>query len=201
MSARATTVAVDRSDFRSVMIGGTKLGLTVGVAVVVFLFVSRLFPPGVVRSIAQTIVVVIAGAAAAFLPARWVAPRTGDGLAGAAAVGLWGTVVFSAFDIVLLRPFDAYPWTWDAVGGNSTWWYLPMWWMLGTLAAWLGAIAGSRAPTDTPLARLALPAAIGGLAGAVVAGVAGWAVAPVGAGAGMVVVIAARAIAALARRA
>jgi hypothetical protein len=32
------------------------------------------------------------------------------------AVGLWGTVVFMAIDIVLLRPFRAYPRTWDAVG-------------------------------------------------------------------------------------
>src|SRR5256885_5665811 len=59
-----------------------------------------------------------------------------------------GTVVFSAIDIVLLRPFKAYPWTWDAIGGGSTWWYLPIWWMLGTFLAWMGGIvtaAGSEA--------------------------------------------------------
>ena len=38
---------------------------------------------------------------------------------GAAAIGLWGTVVFMAFDIVLLRPFKAYPWTWDAIGTET----------------------------------------------------------------------------------
>src|SRR5262249_61063442 len=37
-------------------------------------------------------------------------------------------------------PFKAYPWTWDAVAGGSTWWYLPIWWMLGTFLAWMGTI-------------------------------------------------------------
>ena len=160
MSAPATPVSTDRSDFRTVMIGGTKLGLTTGTAVVLFLLISRIVPAGLTRQVAQTLVVLAAAVAAGFLPARWVGPRTGDGVAGAAALGLWGTVVFSAFDIILLRPLNAYPWTWDAVGGNSTWWYLPIWWMLGTFVAWMGALVAVRMP-ETTLVPLALPTVAG----------------------------------------
>lgn len=199
MSAPAA-VSTDRSDFRTVMIGGTKLGLAIGVAVVLFLVVSRIVPPGLVRQIGQTLVVLGAGVAAGYLPGQWVTPRTGDGLAGAAALGLWGTVVFSAFDIILLRPFHAYPWTWDAVGGNSTWWYLPLWWMLGTWVAWMGGVTTARAPaSDTGLLRLGVPALVGG----VVLGAAGTSLGialPVAAGGGFVITLTARALLALARK-
>lgn len=164
MSAPAAPVSTDRADFRSVMIGGTKIGIAIGVGVVLFLVVSRFVPAGLARQVAQTVVVLAAGAAASFLPGIWVTPRTGDGVAGAAAIGLWGTVVFSAFDIILLRPFHAYPWTWDAVGGNSTWWYLPLWWMLGTFVAWMGGIIAARM-ADAGLVRLSLPT-VGGAIGA-----------------------------------
>src|SRR5205814_1715495 len=83
------------------------------------------------RGAVEALTVLGAGLAVAFLPARWTGARSTEGIAGAAAMGLVGTVVFSAIDIVLLRPFKAYPWTWDAIGGGSTWWYLPIWWMLG----------------------------------------------------------------------
>jgi hypothetical protein len=197
MSAPATPVSTDRSDFRTVMIGGTKLGLTTGMAVVLFLVVSRALPPGLARQVAETAVVLAAAAAASFLPARWVEPRTGDGVAGAAALGLWGTVVFSAFDIILLRPFDAYPWTWDAIGGNSTWWYLSLWWMLGTFAAWMGALVAARMP-DAGLVQLAWPTA----AGAVGVGVGATffdVTLPVATGGGFVVTLVVRALFALAR--
>ncbi|HXF95081.1 MAG TPA: hypothetical protein VNI61_03150 [Gemmatimonadales bacterium] len=198
MSAPAAPVSTDRSDFRTVMLGGTKLGLAVGVGVVLFLALARLVPAGSPREIAQTLVVLVGGVAASFLPSLWVAARTGEGIAGAAALGLWGTVVFSAFDIVLLRPFRAYPWTWDALGGNSTWWYLPIWWMLGTLVAWLGAIVAARAP-EASLVRLGLPSVAGGVLGGVAGALLGVAL-PAAAGAGFVIVLAGRALVALARK-
>ncbi len=98
-----------------------------------------------------------AGVAVAFLPAQWTAARSTEGIAGAAAVGLVGTIVFSAIDIAVLRPFKAYPWTWDAIGGGSTWWYLPIWWMLGTFLAWMGGIV-TAASGEVGLAALALVA-------------------------------------------
>src|SRR5439155_1566213 len=105
----------------------------------------------------EALIVLAAGLAVAFLPAQWTVARSTEGIAGAAALGLVGTVVFSAIDIVLLRPFKAYPWTWDAIGGGSTWWYLPVWWMLGTFVAWMGGIV-TAAGGETILARRVLPA-------------------------------------------
>jgi hypothetical protein len=72
-----------------------------------------------------------------------------------------------AIDIIVLRPVKAYPWTWDAVGGGSTWWYLPIWWMLGTFVAWMGGLltAGRAARGGvTSLAALAMPI-LGGTVG------------------------------------
>lgn len=160
MAATATPLAADRSDFRTVTVSGTKLGIATGVAVVLVVAASRRVPVGVPREAVEALLVLAAAVAAAFLPGQWTAARSAEGIAGAAAVGLVGTIVFSAIDIVLLRPFKAYPWTWDAIGGGSTWWYLPVWWMLGTFVAWMGAIvtAGAAARGETTLVSRALPA-------------------------------------------
>src|SRR5947199_372837 len=140
MSATATPATSDRSDFRTVMVGGTEIGLITAAGVVAFLVVSRQVTAVLPQQLLEALIVLATGVAVSFLPGRMTAARHGEGLAGAAAMGLWGTVVFMAVDIIALRPLKAYPWTWDAVGGGSTWWYLPIWWMLGTLLAWTGAI-------------------------------------------------------------
>src|SRR5689334_2551758 len=161
MSATAAPLASDRSDFRTVTTSGAWLGVAIGFAVVLFIAVSRSMPDaGGLRAGVEALIVLSAGVAAAFLPGRWTAARTTEGIAGAAAVGLVGTVVFSAIDIAALRPFHAYPWTWDAIGGGSTWWYLPVWWMLGTFLAWMGGIvtAGDAARGATSFVRGAVPA-------------------------------------------
>jgi len=161
-----TTSAVpsaDRSEFRNVLASGTLVGVITGVGVVAFVAVSRILPPGAVRDILESILVLAGGVAVSLLPGQRAVSRTAEGVAGAAAIGLWGTVVFMIFDIVLLRPFKAYPWTWDAIGGGSSWWYLPIWWMLGTFLAWMGGLltAARNARGAASLAQLALPVAIG----------------------------------------
>src|SRR2546429_4529979 len=108
MSATAAP-AQDRSDFRTVTTGGGLVGLVTGVAVVLFVAASRTLAGGAVREGVEALLVIAAAVVVAFFPARWTAARSTDGIAGAAAVGLVGTVVFSAIDIVLLRPFQAYP--------------------------------------------------------------------------------------------
>ena len=152
--------AVDRSEFRNVLTSGTLIGVITGVSVVAFLAVTRSLSAGSVRDLLGGAIVLAAGIAASFIPGQRSAARTVEGIAGAAAIGLWGTVVFTAFDIVLLRPFKAYPWTWDAIGGGSTWWYLPMWWMLGTFVAWMGGLL-TAARGGGSIASLAAPVAIG----------------------------------------
>jgi len=175
------------------------------VAVVAYLAASRSVPETAgARGVVEALIVLGTGVLAAFLPARWTAPRGADGIAGAAAIGLVGTIVFSAIDIIVLRPLKAYPWTWDAIGGGSSWWYLPVWWMLGTFLAWMGGIvtasAGARGG-ETTLARRALPVVIATVIGAVVARLLAFGIAlPVATGGAFTVAIAAFAIVALARK-
>src|SRR5207247_4602094 len=205
MSATAAPVASDRSDFRTVTVGGATVGVATAVAVVAFLAASRLVPIAAgLRGGVTALIVLTAGLAVAFLPAQWTAARSTEGIAGAAAMGLWGTVVFSVIDIVLLRPVRAYPWTWDAVGGGTTWWYLPMWWILGTFLAWMGGtrIALSASRGEATGLRVAVLPLAGAVVVAALAKVAGLAVVlPVAAGAGFAVTLSALAVIALARSA
>jgi len=197
----ATTV--DRSEFRHVLFSGTIVGAVTAVAVIVYLVVARLVPPGIIAALLETIVVLVAAVFVTFLPGFFATSRTVQGIAGAAAIGLWGTIVFMAIDIILLRPFKAYPWTWDAVGGGSTWWYLPIWWMLGTLVAWLGAVvtAGRAARGgDTAITSLALSPLGGGIGGVLGLGLGGIAALPVGAGVGFLVTLVIFALIVIGRR-
>src|SRR5258705_456759 len=154
MTAPATA---DRSEFRHILVSGAIVGAVTAAAVVLFLLASRVLPAGIVSSLAFMLIVLAGGVLAAFLPGFFAAARTVQGVASAAAIGLWGTIVFMAIDIIALRPLKAYPWTWDAVGGGSTWWYLPIWWMLGTFVAWMGGLlTAGRAARGGPTSLLAL---------------------------------------------
>jgi hypothetical protein len=203
MSATMTAVASDRSDFRTVTVGGAGVGLITAAAVVAFVLVSRHVAAVVPQRIVESLIVLAAGVAVSFLPARWTAARQTEGIAAAAATGLVGTVVFMAIDIVLLRPWKAYPWTWDAIGGGSTWWYLPLWWMLGTFLAWMGGIitAGRAARGEGTLAPLAATALGGTVVLVIVARLAGLPFPlPVETGAGFTITLAVLAVVALARK-
>ena len=204
-----TSTTVDRSEFRHVLLSGTIVGVVTAVLVILYLVVSRLLSPGITTSLLQTILVLAGGVAAAFLPGFFAASRTTQGVASAAAIGLWGTIVFMAIDIVVLRPMNhvvgTYPWTWDAVGGGSTWWYLPIWWMLGTFLAWMGGLvtAGRAARGgDMAIGALALPVVIGAAAVALVVTLARLHVyLPVAAGAGFALVLTGFAVVAITRKA
>jgi len=204
----ANSATVDRSEFRHVLLSGTIVGVVTAVLVILYLVVSRLLSPGITTSLLQSVLVLAGGVAAAFLPGFFAASRTTQGVASAAAIGLWGTIVFMAIDIVVLRPMNhvvgTYPWTWDAVGGGSTWWYLPIWWMLGTFLAWMGGLvtAGRAARGgDMAIGALALPVVIGAAAVALVVTLARLHVyLPVAAGAGFALVLTGFAVVAIARK-
>ncbi|HKA59766.1 MAG TPA: hypothetical protein VKD28_14190 [Gemmatimonadales bacterium] len=204
MTAGTTSPStVDRSEFRHILLSGTWIGLATGAAVILYLVVARLLPSGVVAALLETIIVLVAGVAVTFLPGAFAASRTTQGIASAAAIGLWGTVVFMAVDVILLRPFRAYPWTWDALGGGSTWWYLPIWWMLGTFLAWLGALvtAGRVARGGEPAIRnLALPLLAGGVGAALGLGFSRVVYMPVAAGIGFTATLIVFALVVIARR-
>jgi hypothetical protein len=203
MSATAAPAASDRSDFRTVTVGGALVGATSAVAVVLVVAASRLLAtrPSVAGAV-EALVVLVAATLVAFIPARRTAATSTEGIAGAAALGLVGTVVFSAIDIALLRPLGAYPWTWDAIGGGSTWWYLPLWWMLGTFLAWMGGIVTARhAGGNGTLRRVAAPSVAGTVIVTALARLAGLAVPlPVATGGAFTLVLAALALVALARK-
>jgi hypothetical protein len=73
------------------------------------------------------------------LPGLWIRPRTIEGIAGAAGVGLGAAGVFLLVDITLLQNIGTYTDRWYAVGGGSNWWYHPVWWMVGAFLPWMGA--------------------------------------------------------------
>src|SRR2546421_3797249 len=200
-----TATTVDRSEFRHILFSGTIVGLVTSAAVIAFLVVSRLLPAGIVAALLGTLIVLAAGVSAAFLPAFFATSRTTQGIASAAAIGLWGTIVFMAVDIVVLRPLHAFPWTWDAVAGGSTWWYLPIWWMLGTFLAWMGGIVTAvraRRGGEVSIPALALPVVLGAAAVSLLLTLARLHIyLPVAAGAGFAVVLTGLALVAIARKA
>lgn len=199
----SATTTTERSEFRHILSSGTIVGGITGAAVVVYLLVARLLPAGLLTGLVETIVVLAAATLITFLPGFFASSRTVQGVASAAAIGLWGTIVFMAIDIILLRPFKAFPWTWDAVGGGSTWWYLPIWWMLGTLLAWLGGVvtAGRAARNgNTAITSLAIAPVGGGVGGALGLGMGGVTALPVGAGVGFVLTLVIFALIVLARK-
>ena len=169
MSATATPTTFDQTDLPHLLTSGAKLGGVTAAFVVAFLLVAR-WVPGVAGQALESAIVLGIGLTMALLPARWTAARHTEGIAGAAGIGLFSTVVFMAFDIVVLRPIKAYPWTWDAIGGYSTWWYLAVWWQLGTFVSWMGGMftAGQNSRNPMTTGRLALqllvPAVILGFA-------------------------------------
>src|SRR5438105_14915301 len=91
MSATVTATASDRSDFRTVMVGGTQIGVLTAVAVVAFLIVSRQVPAGMLQRALEALVVLAAGTAVRFLPPLLTQARHVEGMAGAAAIGPWGS--------------------------------------------------------------------------------------------------------------
>ena len=138
MTSLAQPAAAPRSDVRTIVGGGIKLGIATVIGVVVFALVSRALA-GRVEAIVQSVLVLIGGAVFAYAPSYWVRPRGVDAIAYASLVGLLGSVVFTVVDTAVLRPMHLYHWTWDAIGGGSGFWYIPVWWMGSCFLAWLGA--------------------------------------------------------------
>jgi hypothetical protein len=87
----------------------------------------------------QSVIVLGGGLLAAYVPAYLVRPQHVDGIAWAALTGLVASLSFTVLDVAVLRPLGIYHWTWDAVGGGSGFWYIPVWWMGAAALAWLGS--------------------------------------------------------------
>lgn len=128
----------DATAVPSIVMGSIKLGLIEAVLVLLFSLASR-FLGGVLETIVCAIILLIGLAAVTMLPGMWIRPRTIEGIAGAAGVGLGAAGVFLLVDVVLLQNIGTYTARWYDVGGGSNWWYHPVWWMVGTFLPWMGA--------------------------------------------------------------
>ncbi len=127
-----------QTDVRTIVGGGIKLGIATALGVVAFALLSRALS-GRTEVIVQSVLILAGGTVFAYAPSFWVRPRGVDAVAWAALLGLLGSVAFTVVDTVILRPVDLYHWTWDAIGGGSGFWYVPVWWMGSCFLAWLGA--------------------------------------------------------------
>jgi len=122
----------------SIVLGSIKLGLVEAVLVLLFSLASR-FLSGVLETIVCAIILLIGLAAVTMLPGLWIRPRTIEGIAGAAGIGLGAAAVFLLVDVILLQNIGTYTARWYDVGGGSNWWYHPVWWMVGSFLPWMGA--------------------------------------------------------------
>ena len=128
----------DLTGVPAIVAGSVKLGLLEGIAVLLFSLASRLLG-GVVETMVCGIILIVGVAAVSMLPGLWTRPRTIEGIAGAAGIGLGATAVFLLVDVVLLQNIGTYTNRWYEIGGGSNWWYHPVWWMVGTFIPWMGA--------------------------------------------------------------
>ena len=118
--------------------GAVKLGLLESILVLLFSLASRL-PAGIPETILQGLILLVGLAAVSMLPGLWTRPRTIEGIAGAAGIGLAAAAVFLLVDVTLLQNVGTYSHRWYDLGGGSNWWYHPVWWMVGTFLPWMGA--------------------------------------------------------------
>jgi len=121
-----------------IVAGSVKLGLLESIAVLLFSLASRLLA-GPVETIVCGLILLAGLAAVSMLPGLWTRPRTIEGIAGAAGIGLGATGVFLLVDVILLQNIGTYTNRWYEIGGGSNWWYHPVWWMVGTFIPWMGA--------------------------------------------------------------
>jgi len=138
MTSPVQAIRTGQTDVKTIVGGGIKLGIATAVGVVLFALLSRVLE-GRTEAVVQSLSVLVGGTVFAYAPSYWVRPRGVDAIAWTALLGLLGSVAFTVIDTAILRPVDLYHWTWDAIGGGSGFWYVPLWWMGSCVLAWLGA--------------------------------------------------------------
>ena len=138
MTSAAQTAQPPQVDWRVIVSGGAILGVVTAIGVVVFARLARTLD-GSSETAALSVLVLVGGLVFAYFPSTRYAPREVDSIAWVALIGLMGALFFTFIDTAVLRPLDTYSWRWDAIGGGSGLWYIPVWWMGSALLAGLGA--------------------------------------------------------------
>jgi hypothetical protein len=129
----------DLTDVPAIVRGAVKLGLLESVIVLLVSLASRLLMNGPLQTVLIGLVVLVGLAAVIMLPGLWTRPRTIEGIAGAAGIGLGAAIVFLLVDVTLLQNIGTYGHRWWDLGGGANWWYHPVWWMVGSFLPWMGA--------------------------------------------------------------
>ena len=129
----------DLTDIPAIVRGSVKLGLIEAAIVLVISLVSHLLPNGPLQTILLGLIVLVGLAGVTLLPGLWTRPRTIEGIAGAAGIGLGAAITFLLIDVTLLQNIGTYGHRWLDLGGGSNWWYHPVWWMVGTFLPWFGS--------------------------------------------------------------
>jgi len=129
----------DLTDVPAIVRGAVKLGLLESVIVLLVSLASRLLMNGPLQPVLVGLIVLVGLAGVILLPGLWTRPRTIEGIAGAAGIGLGAAVVFMLVDVTLLQYIGTYGHRWWDLGGGANWWYHPVWWMVGTFLPWMGA--------------------------------------------------------------
>ena len=161
-TAVSAQAGFDQTDAAFLARGSFRLGLVESGIVLAFALVLRLL--GGVPGLALQALLLVAGlSAVTVLPGLWTKARTIEGIAGAATIGFFATVVFMLVDVSFFQPFHLYTHRWLAIGGGANWWYHPVWWMAGTFMPWLGAwmLANQSGRTSPPSPAGVLAAAFG----------------------------------------
>lgn len=148
----------DTTEIPRIVRGSILLGLVQASCVVLVSLVNKSLE-GTVDHALTGLVVAIGAAVTIFWPGMQTRPRTIEGIAGAAGIGLGASWAFLGFDVAILQPLHTYTNRWAEIGGFSNWWYLPVWWMVGTYLSWMGGwILANQANTS---GSASLPTAIG----------------------------------------
>lgn len=127
----------DNTGIPLVVRGAITLAVLQALAVVIVSVITKALG-GTVEHALTGGVVFIGAMVTIFYPGTLTRPRTIDGIAGAAGIGLAATWIFLLIDAFLLQTFHVYTNRWHQIGGGSIWWYLPVWWMVGTYLSWMG---------------------------------------------------------------
>ncbi len=137
-SAVNATPSQDYTDLPYLLRSAVMLVGLQSVLIVLFSLASRSFS-GVVKVAIEAVIVIVGVGATIALPGLWTRARTIEGIAGAAGLQLAAAGMFVLIDSLLFQPLGVYTNRWREIGGGSNWWYHPIWWMVGTYLAWMGA--------------------------------------------------------------
>lgn len=143
MTAASHPTVADQTELPLIIRASIKLGLIQTAIIVVMGLVSRMVD-GPAEAVGLGVVLLLGFAVSAGLPGIWTNARTIEGIAGAAGIGLAASAVFMVLDMAFLQgniPGTPALWTnrWREIGGGSNWWYHPVWWMVDSYIAWMGA--------------------------------------------------------------